>query len=72
VEEVWGSVGGGRDERAEAEAEGSQDAEPSESIDAKASRIIEDIEHAISVVNGWKESLMKDLSIQETLMKGRG
>jgi len=72
VEEVWWLVRGERDKRAEAAAEGSQDAELAESINAKARRLIEDIQHAIFVVNGRKESLMKDLSIQETLINGPG
>jgi NAD-dependent histone deacetylase SIR2 len=66
LEEVWESFGGGSDKKVEAEAESSKDAEPVESIDAKVGRLTEEVERGLSVVDGWKEKVMKDLSIQET------
>jgi len=66
LEEVWKSVGGGSDKKVETEAESSEDAEPVESIDAKVGRLTEEVERGLSVVDGWKENVMKDLSIQET------
>ncbi|CUS12184.1 unnamed protein product [Tuber aestivum] len=61
LEEVWGSVGGGTDKDAEAEG----DAEPVESIDAKVGRLTEEVERDLSIVDGWKGNVMKDLTIQE-------
>jgi len=67
LEEVWRLVGGGSgDKKVEAEAERSEDTEPVESIDAKVGRLTEEVERGLSVVDGWKENVMKDLSVQET------
>jgi len=66
LEEVWRSVGGGSGGGVEAEAERGEDAEPVESIDAKVGRLTEEVERGLSVVDGWKENVMKDLSVQET------
>ncbi|PWW78690.1 DHS-like NAD/FAD-binding domain-containing protein [Tuber magnatum] len=66
LEEVWRSVGGGTDKEAEAEAESSESAEPVESMNAKVGRLTEEVERSLSVVDGWKENVVRDLSTQET------
>ncbi|KAG0644889.1 DHS-like NAD/FAD-binding domain-containing protein [Tuber brumale] len=66
LEEVWGSFGSGSDKKAEPEAGSNEEAEPAESIDAKVGRLTEEVERGLSVVDGWKDNVMKDLSIQET------
>ncbi|KAG0136015.1 hypothetical protein HOY82DRAFT_628977 [Tuber indicum] len=60
------SVGGGSDKKAEAEVESSEDAEPVGSIDAKVGRLTEEVERSLSVVDGWKDNVMKDFSTQAT------
>ncbi|RPB00658.1 NAD-dependent deacetylase sirtuin-2 [Choiromyces venosus 120613-1] len=59
LEETWKSIGGGSDKQPE-----SSDAV--ESIDAKVGRLTEEVERSLSVVDGWKEDVMEDLSIQAT------
>ncbi|KAG0639566.1 hypothetical protein HOY80DRAFT_1136654 [Tuber brumale] len=68
LKEVWGSVGGGSDKKAEVEAESSEDAKLVESIDAKVGRLTEEVERSLSVVDGWKDKVMKDTDCQN----GRG
>ncbi|PWW75103.1 DHS-like NAD/FAD-binding domain-containing protein [Tuber magnatum] len=65
LEEVWRSVGSGSDKKAEAEAESSEDAEPVESVDATVGRLTGEVERSLSVVDDWKDNVMKDLSTQE-------
>ncbi|PWW78707.1 DHS-like NAD/FAD-binding domain-containing protein, partial [Tuber magnatum] len=65
LEEVWRSVGGGTDKEAEAEAESSESAEPVESMNEKVGRLTEEVERSLSVVDGWKENVVRDLSTQE-------
>ncbi|KAG0643107.1 DHS-like NAD/FAD-binding domain-containing protein [Tuber brumale] len=55
LEEVWRSVGGGSDKKVEAEAESSEDAEPVESMDAKVSRLTDEVERSLSVVDDWTQ-----------------
>ncbi|KAG0636079.1 hypothetical protein HOY80DRAFT_1139420 [Tuber brumale] len=66
--EVWRSVGGGSDQEAEEEAESSEAAGlvRIESMGARVGRLTGEVERSLSVVDGWKGNVMKDLPTQET------
>ncbi|CUS06758.1 unnamed protein product, partial [Tuber aestivum] len=60
-EEVRRSVGGGSDKEAEAQADSSEATDPVESMDVKVGCLTEEVVRSLSVVDGWKDNVMKDL-----------
>lgn len=48
--------------RGKRQAKSREDAKLAESIDARVGRLAEEVKRSLSVVEGWKDNVMKDLS----------